>query len=391
MHRWSTLIMVATLTACSSKVHRDFDALYELALAEPPPLGGNWKPDATLLLSKAALGEAFSAGLTGAQLDTRLKVPGFSLSPSLQVKQLELTSPRESCVGCVGLKGDLAGNLDYKAIGVAGRTTLGVGLSVDAQIDVERGEEGWVIEARPMALYDTHLSFGGNRSLLADMATGPLLDWLASRIVTPGTPYQLARFGDLGAPVRALRLRSAAEGLLIEVRTSGIVPGAVSEPPAITEGWSARIGVEALMSVVRAASFRQGPIDYGVWIDPTDLSFDGQSFTLELRMWRPKGAGWWRDYEVIGDFKFDGGMLHLKAYEVHERAASPAAGAVDPLVLLAKGHILQSIGAAVSTTLPTSRTQDIAGIRTSWAVTGLETTGDDLIVRGSVSFDDVAP
>jgi hypothetical protein len=378
-------------TACSGKVHRDFDALYELTLAEPPPLGARWEPDATVLLSSAALREGFSAGLTGANLETRIKVPGFSISPRLRVDELLLSAPRDTCEGCVGLSGKLIGDLDYKAVGLAGRTSLGVGLKLDAMIDVQQATEGWVIEARPMELYDAHLTFGGNRSLLADMATGPLIEWLGSQFITPGKPYQLARLGDLGAPVRGLRLHSTGKGLLIDIRTSSIVPMSVDPPPPVEDGWSARLGVEALMAVVRANSFTQGAIEYGVWVDPSDISFEDQTFTLSLRMWRPQGAGWWRDYQIEGDYSFVDGSLKLQAYEVSEVAASPAAGAVDPLVLLAKGRILHALGEAVSTTLPTSRTQDIAGIRTSWSVTSIRRDGDDLVITGDVSFDDVAP
>jgi hypothetical protein len=143
--------------------------------------------------------------------------------------------------------------------------------------------------------------------------------------------------------------------------------------------------------VARASSFRQGPIDYGIWVDPTDLLLEDETFALSLRMWKPKGGAWWRDYEIVGDFSFERGMLKLEAYEVHELRASPGAGGIDPLAVLAKGRILQGIATAVNTTLPSSRTHDIGGVSISWDVTSMKRDIEDLVLQGTVSYEATTP
>jgi hypothetical protein len=391
-HIAALLICASLVAGCSNAVRRDFDNIYEAALAPPPELSEkDWSSDASLLISTATLRDGFAAGMKGADLDARFKVPGFSISPRLRVESLETIAPKPTCDGCIGLHGVLVGELDYRSVGLAGRATLGVGLNLDTKLQVQHQQDGWSIAAQPIEIYDAHLSFKGQRSTLADLATRPVLDWLTSRLVVPDSPYQLARFGDLDAPVRALRMRTTEKGLHIHVRTTSPVVMAVADAPDIDKGWSARLGVEALMSVARAASFEQGPIDYGIWIDPNDLLLEDDTFTLSVRMWKPKGGAWWRDYEIVGDYTFARGQLKLEPYEVLENRASPGAGSADPLALLAKGRILQSIAAAVNTSLPSSRTQDIAGVRIHWTVGDMKREGEDFVITGDVTYDDVAP
>ncbi len=388
----SLTLIVATLLAagCGSALKRDFQATYDAVMLRPAPLGSSWQPDATVRLADEAVQRAVREALASAKLQTRLDLVAFVVTPKLRTPKLTL-APTSGCDACVTLMGTLEGDVSYKGMGTAGRTDLGVDLTMDARLEVEPADEGHALYGRLEGVRDLSIRLGIKKRRLVDLAATPISDWVATEIARAVPRFRLARFGTAGLPIRGLRVRSDADTLVLDLHTSAPASGSrTPAPPPITEGWSAAVSVQSVLAIARREAFSKGALDYGVWADPLDLELEDDTFALTLRLWRPKGLGWWRNYEITGDAILERGRLMLVAHEVIELDASPGAGLADPLASLARGRILDALADAVNTSIPSSRAQDIAGVRTKWLVGSIVRNGDDLVLGGKVTFDRIS-
>lgn len=386
------LACVLLLSACSSAVKRSFDATYDDVMAPSPTLSGPWQPDATVHLAEGTVRRALKAAITAADLRTHLEVPGLRVEPDLSIDALAFGAPTSGCGDCLGLTAELGGSLSYKGPLVAGQADLGARLAADVVLRTEAVSDGWVVTAALERLHDVEIALDGPARRLSGLAQGPLGDWLQERITEEVPPLVLARLGDLDTPLLGVGVRSADDGgLLLHLRTRRTDPRAVDDPPPAERGWTARVSLDSVLGEVRRLSFAAGAVQHGVWVDPVDLSLEDDRFTLWLRLWRPKGFGWWRDVQIDGYHTFRRGRLELVAEDVTEVDHSRGAGVADPLAALAGARILEGIQAAVNTSVPSSRTQDIAGVRTTWSLRTLTRDEDDLLVEGGVTFDTVAP
>ena len=118
-------------------------------------------------------------------------------------------------------------------------------------------------------------------------------------------------------------------------------------------------------------------LSHDVVADPRALDIKRGAFELQLRLWRIKGRGWWRDYTVSGSFTHENGRVVLEPKDVRQTGQSPGAVLVDPLAALAEGHILDGMARALQTSVPTTSSQDVGGapmtvrIDTAWGAGAL--------------------
>jgi hypothetical protein len=93
----------------------------------------------------------------------------------------------------------------------------------------------------------------------------------------------------------------------------------------------------------------------GIYADPRELSVDGENFTLVLRLWRIGRRAWWRDYRVEGTLAVSPHRIRFLPKDVVELGHSRRAKVVDPLAMLAQGHLLEAVAQGSMQALPTPK------------------------------------
>lgn len=386
MHRFMFVTLLFTV-GCNSAVKRDFQATWDEVQAPPPALESRWLPDMSVRVSDRLIEAALAAALEGADLSSAVDLPGLKLTPALRVDQLDLVPARTPCSGCLGVQGVLRGDLGYKMMGLAGRTGLSMKLGFDTGLQVSQEGSEWVVLASPPKVWMVDTEIPSTASRIAESMVAPLISWASVEISEHLAPIRLARLGELDLPLQAARV-STTEGVVeIELRSRAAVRAAVDPAPPPGDGWSARVALPALLSVARKAAFDAGSVGLNVWAEPRDLDLDDGTFSLDLRLWRVAGFGWWRDYRIEGDLTTSQGQVSLTARDVRELGQSPGAGFVDPLAAMLEAKILSTLAGAVNASIPSSRTADIGSTRTTWEVTRMTREGDDLLIFGRSQFE----
>ncbi|MEC7946562.1 MAG: hypothetical protein VX265_03280, partial [Myxococcota bacterium] len=138
--------------------------------------------------------------------------------------------------------------------------------------------------------------------------------------------------------------------------------------------------------LMRRMAFEAGPQELDVAIDPRALAVDGDRFTLALRLWRLKGAGWWRDYTVEGRMGVQRGALRMVGRDAREGEKSRGAGLADPIALLAEGRILDAVGDGVDQSLPAAQTIDVKGVRLAARLDTAQGDASALAVAGTLQI-----
>ena len=389
MRHW--LVAPVLLIACSSAVKQDFQATYAEVTRAPPPLPTDWEPDVRVRVAPAVVEAAVKAAINGVDLDTYLDIPGGRIEPKLAVDDLKIKPPKTACEDCMGIRGSLAGTVDYKLMGFAGRAKIRVHIGIDTRLHVRQEPDGWVVVADPPIV--THLETDAellNRTV-SDFVLNPIARWVSSTLAERVPPILLARLGRIDLPLQAARL-SVQDGVVaLDARTTAPGDQVAGVPVDPGGGFTSRMALASVEAAARQATFQQGSLGMGVWVDPRHITMEDDQLLLDLRLWRVAGAGWWRDYQIRADMSLEGGKLTLRSDDVTQTGTSPGAGLVDPIAALMQGKILDIIASAVNTSIPTSRTQDIQGTRSTWELLLMNQFEEDLQVVGRATFDNTAP
>jgi hypothetical protein len=386
------LLSLLLLTACNGAVKRDFQTSWDGVMSPPAALPTDWQPDATVRLAHEAVQRGLVAAMDQADLDAMIDLRGARFEPELLGTRLRLGTPPRTCKDCLTLDGEVLGRVRYKLAGIAAGTfEARAGLVLDTRVEAGVTDQGHDLHLSLADIRRVQFDLGTKQRIVAELAQQPLTDWLRTELTGLLPDIRVARFGTDALPLRDLRLRADDGTLLLSLRTDSPDLAATTGPaPPVSSGWSARVSVDSVLAIARREAFEAGPLTYGVYADPRALVVEDGAFTLTLRLWRPKGGAWWRDYEIDGDVRFRRGRVELEAFEAVEVGHSPGAGTVDPLALLAKGRILDALVDSVNASIPASRAQDIGGVRTSWKLGTLDQDGDDLVLTGKVSFSGIA-
>jgi hypothetical protein len=261
-----------------------------------------------------------------------------------------------------------------------------VNTSFDLDVSATSGKAGWTVTATPRALDDLDVSVGNGKQKAQYAAIdGQLRSWLSDKLLSRVKPVKVAQFSAEDLPLRAVSILPDAKRVRIALLTdSGVVDAPLDGVVKLTDGFQLDIAQASLTAMARRAAFEKGVLTHDVVADPRELSIKRGTFELQLRLWRIKGRGWWRDYTVTGTFTHDKGRLMLAPTEVEETGQSAGAVFVDPLAALAEGLILDGMAKAMETSVPTTSSQDVAGapltvrIDTAWGAGALVT------LRGSL-------
>ncbi len=380
----TSLVLVLGGVGCPASVLGEYQASKAEVLGAPAELGANWKPEVRVRLSpglaEEVVGAVLEAGLSTKRAITVSGPLGVSarVEPSVDVKALSLGAAK-SCERCVNARATLDGKVGYDVAGYRGSVPLHGQLAVDVSLQLVRDRDEWSASAtiEDVQSLEVEVPHAGKVAL-----EGELEQW-ARRGLREAPAIPLGSFGGGGLPIRAARVAWMGDAAELEGATD--VVGATAVPPggATPAGWAVSLDTQTLLALARRAAFTQGALSHDVAVDPKALRIeDGGAFTLDLRLWRLTGAGWWRDYTVRGTLAIDGGKLVVRSDDVTETGKSRGAGFADPLALLVEGRILESIADAFDRAIPL-RTGSIGGI--SPRATAISVDGSRVTLEGTTA------
>jgi hypothetical protein len=380
----TSLILLVGGAGCSPSVLAEYHASKAEVLGAPAALGTSWKPEVRVRLSpalaEAVVGSVLEEGLSTKRAITVSGPLGVSarVEPSVAVEELKLGAAK-SCERCVNARAALDGKVGYDVAGYRGSVPLHGRLAVDVALDLVRTGDEWSASAtiEDVQSLEVEVPRAGN------VALGGELEQWARRGLREAPAIPLGSFGGGGLPIRAARVAWIAEAAELEGATDVVGAAPVSPGGAPPAGWTVSLDTQTLLALARRAAFTEGALSHDVAVDPRALRIeDGGAFTLDLRLWRLTGKGWWRDYTVRGKLAIDGGKLVVRSDEVHETGKSRGAGFADPLVLLVEGRILESIADAFDRAIPL-RAGSIAGITPR--ATAISMDGSRVTLEGTAS------
>lgn len=356
-------------------------------LAPPPPLAERWEPELRLQLSDAALQTLADGAVSGGLLaaDTTLKVDGplglsASLRPEASVKGIKVKAG--DCQGCVDLDISLAGQGVFQVAKLTGDLPFNARLQGTLAFTVTRADSAWAITGQLTDLRGLKVS----ADRVGQVEVGAALKGWVDAALSRAPAVKLGEIGGLELPLRAARVATRGGALTVEAASdvAGGAPLGAAEP-APDQGWTLSVSQQTALALLRRAAFLKGPIAFDVAVDPRKLSVEGDDFTLDLRLWRLKRPGWWREYQVTGSAAVVKERLKLRPKEAVEGEKSQGAGLADPLALLAEGRILDAVEQGVAQSFPAGKDAKLGEAKLSAAATGVEGRPGALLIRGELT------
>lgn len=378
------------LAGCPASVMPLYDQARSEALAAPGPAPAGWKPDLVLHLSGPVIQDVAretiaTNGALKQRIDQQVLGATVSLTPDLTIHKVKV-SPSEACGSCLAIDTTVSGKSQWAAFGQRGEIDLRVHAIVDLQIEAKGtgGVFDVTVAAKDVDKLDVTVS--GAQAKIGDALQALASDQLRRQLLAQFQPIDLGTYGNKDTPLRALRaVGVAGGGVQIEMLSSSPSPGVLSvRDRPLAQGFALYADPGSVVGLARAEAFKQPPLTHDVVVEPTSLTVGDDTFDLGIRLWRPVGRGWWRDYTVSGALSVFKGHTRLDAKSVSEGEKSAGAEIVDPLVTLGEGVILQSISDAVHANIP-SRTRAVAGgVRIDALLTGITGDAGMLIASGTI-------
>ena len=385
------LSLVLAAAAATSGCAGNIDALYQAekdaVFGEPAPPGESWQPDVRLRVSRATLetlsGAAVDAGLL--DLDREVGVDGplglrIEARPQAKVNRLRL-QPGADCAACLSVTAQLSGTAAWTAGPLKGKLPFDADLGGVVTFQATQKAGRFAVTGKLKRVTSLKVSAGRIKKVSLN---GVLKRWV-NDAVTGAPPIQLGQFGGGKLPLSRARVSTAGGQLELQGLTSvvGRAPVSPASGGPLDAGWELRISESTIAGMIRKQAFEAGVLDLDIALDPRAIDFEGDRFTMDLRLWRLKGAGWWRDYTVDGSTRLVNGRVKLRSEDATEAGKSRGAGLADPIALLAEGRILTEVANGVREVFPaqaTTRLQGLAIVAEADALTG---DGDAVVVRGS--------
>ncbi len=362
----SAAILALLLPACTPDVTRLYaeERLTALAVATGTP--SQWRPDAALAIAAPDLSEAMKTvvrtavthGKPSIQIPLPLGIQAV-VRPDLNVRSIKVRATTD-CSACFAVHISLDGQARWEAGPASG--TVPLGATADAILAVSVREAS-IVEIRPKRIEGLSVEVPSLGNLRVN-ASGPIQEWLRQTLAEAIPPIRIATLDTSALPVRELRLSTAGERLMIEVLTDLPGSSALRALPAPATGVEVAISESAVTGLARRAAFKAGVLDMDVAADPRGIVIDGATFTMDLRLWRLVGRGWYRDYDVTGDIAVSKGpkpRLEFVARNAVETDKSPGALLVDPLAAVFQSRILDAIVTAMDRSLPAQTSQRVVG------------------------------
>ncbi|MCB9762900.1 MAG: hypothetical protein H6739_24075 [Alphaproteobacteria bacterium] len=380
------LCALLALSACTEDVTALYNTHRDYALEGAGAVPRSWKPEVSLSLSPALVSAMLETGLNQAAHEVEPVEVGrvATVTPTATVQRIELVEDAD-CDDCITFRARLKGDARIKAGSL--KQTLPFTAKIRASLRFETRADGssrW-IEARATAVDRVELEIGEGNTLRVDLDQA--LEKWGEQLIAEVPPYAVAELGGDDLVVRDLRLLPQGQGLRIEVLTNAAHGGALKKTSDLPDsGWQALIAEPTLLDFARREAFNRGEIAMGVHAEPTALDVDGDRFTLDLRLWRLEGNGWWRDYRIEGALAVQGKLVTFKPEAVGEIDKSDGAELADPLAALGQSLILDAIQDAAAQAVPAAERSRVDGLELAVVVREAKGQGDALLLAGDATL-----
>ncbi len=381
-------LLVLMVLGCTPDVMNFYAQERETALAVATDVPAGWKPDAAIGIASSDLADAMAVVITTAVAsnpELTLPLPlgiQASFRPDLAVRRVKIAATTD-CAACFSLDIALSGSARWEAGPATGSVPISASATAIIGVAIR---DGSVVEAKPRRIGSLSVEVPSLGNLRVN-ASGPLQEWLRSTLANKIPAIRIATLDTDALPVRDLRLSTTSERLELEILSD--VPGAVAlrALPAPAHGVEVALSEGVVTGLARRAAFRAGTLDMDIAVDPRSIEVDADTFTMDLRLWRLVGRGWWRDYLVNGKISVASGAksrLSLVATNATETAASPGALFVDPVAAIFQSKILDAIVDAMNRTMPAQAQQKVIGVAMSARATDARGLDDALHLYGTL-------
>ena len=378
------------LTSCAPPIHGAYaDARLE-ALSDAPTLREDWTAESVVYLDgklvQSVVRRLLDKALTEKGLSFQRQLPlgaTAKVRPELSVDRLKFSS-NSRCPTCFSVDASLSGLLWWSVGKNRGRIPASLVVNTDFFIRTSWEEEGSKLE---LVLAEIRHIEAGSGQFRGISPQGEVAQWAHARMVDAAKPVYLGTVGGPNLPLSDIRVLPAKAGTRIELATNASARTPILTPsPPMTGDWIGGVSTPSLLSLIRRAAFEAGEIMMEVHADPTALHVEDDNFTLNLRLWRLAGRGWWRDYQVTGKIVAHANRVRFKAENAVEIAHSRRAGVVDPLALLAKGQLLEAIESGCNQIIPIPKKASIGDENLALKVTSIQGIDNVIWLTGTAEL-----
>jgi len=348
------------LLSCGPSVTGLYDRAKVDALADATHLPDDWAPEAVVHLQgrlvTTLVHNLLEEALAEDKVGYKTKLPmGMTadLTPRFRVQKLVL-APSTRCRTCFSATSTLQGSIHWSVGPIGGNIPGTVQVEGDFWVKSKSAESGFALSLVMAELSHLETKVGQFRGITPSADT---VAWAKRRLLDASKPISMGEIGGSQLPIADLRvLPSKGGGVRIELATTAQGRAPISsDSPVLAGDWVAGISTGTLLSLARRAAFEHGEIQMGIYADPRELSVDGENFTLLLRLWRVGRRAWWRDYRVEGTLAVSPHRIRFLPKDVVELGHSRRAKVVDPLAMLAQGHLLEAVAQGSMQALPTPK------------------------------------
>ena len=374
------------LLSCAIGIRGAYEAERTSVLRDPPPLAEDWAPDVRMRMTTATMSRIARSAVEQDMLQWKDTLaikppigPKIRVVPRVEVGDLRLRTST-ACDACLVLDVQLSGEAEVRAGPFSGGIPFQATVTATAEVQVEDIGDHWQVAAKVRKIRQLEVTTVGG---LGGAASDPLERWLTKALKSQG-PIPLTTVGGDSLPVRGLTISTTPGVLEVGMRTTfadtaDVGPG--TRPP---DQWDIRLHPDTLVALLRVRSFRKGPGKFQIVDDPRALRMDGQTFELDLRLWRLAGLGWWRDYTIHGTVQVKGKRLILTPTEAVPGDKSRGAGVADPIFLLAERKTLKAVTEGVRMVIPARKKTQVGKLELKPRITGVHGTADAVQITGAI-------
>lgn len=367
----------------------EYEAARTAALAPPPALEAEWKPDGALVISPPLMERIIEALLpTYGTFSDPIEVKGAVVEPDLTITSASVTGAG-GCGSCLAVDMELKGTV---ALTKPLRLTAPVDVTVGIDIGMEGRTAGQdhvltveVADVRTVEVRSARLP----RAVSSAMSE-PLAELARKRLLKQAKPVEVARLQAAGLPLLAVRPAAVRTGVRVDLRTAANSPTELTVPTdKVTNGYALVLQKDSLLDLARKTAMEQGVVTWDIVPEPTRLDFGKDQFTMRIRLWRITGSGWWRDYDIEGSMVRDGDTVSFKPEKTTELGASPGAALADPLSELGRSEIIKNLELSMSGSVGTRFVQEIGNQKADLTVDRVQGSGAAVFIYGDVAFSPV--
>ena len=238
MSRAWIIATLAWLAACGPSTLPEYEAARKAALAPPPPVAKDWKPDAVLLLSAPMIERMLTATLPvyGKIDDPFTLESGIAVEPKLDITGASVTASR-TCEACLAVDVTVQGTVATAGV-VRLEVPVDMTVGVDLAVEGKTVKSAHIVTVTPKDVRKVALNSARLPSTLRAALEEPLTAAIRTRLIDGAKPVEAARFPAEGLPMAAVRAMGSRNGVRVELLTAAHSPTPLTaRVDKIRDGW----------------------------------------------------------------------------------------------------------------------------------------------------------